>query len=143
MKLHDVIKIKEDIPEENLKKGMTGVIVAILREPCLAYEVEFCDKNGQTVTETALLPKQVGLVRQMIGMHCLQSSVISPEEKIYQKQMSEDHSDTNAGRKEFLIPVDELLACRLTEIAESKQIPPETLIELWLKEKISESYQQA
>jgi len=34
-------------------------------------------------------------------------------------------------------------AARLTEIAESEQIPPETLIHLWLKEKISESYQQA
>ena len=52
-------------------------------------------------------------------------------------------SDTNTRRKKRLIPVDELLAGRLTEIAESEQIPPETLIELWLKEKISESYQQA
>jgi len=98
---------------------MTGVIVAVLRDPCLAYEVEFCDENGRTVTETALLPEQIGLERQI----------------------PEDHSDTNTGKKAFL--VDELLAGRLTEIAESKQIPPETLIELWLKEKISESYQQA
>ncbi len=52
-------------------------------------------------------------------------------------------SVTNTGKKEFLIPVDGLLAGRLTEIAESKQIPAETLVELWLKEKISESYQQA
>ncbi|MDM8522211.1 ankyrin repeat domain-containing protein [Desulfococcaceae bacterium HSG8] len=52
-------------------------------------------------------------------------------------------SGTNSGKREFLVPVDEVLAGRLTEIAESKQIRPETLIELWLKEKISESYQQA
>ena len=121
MKLHDVVKVKEDIPEENLEKGMSGVIVTVLRDPCLAYEVEFCDENGRTVTETALLPEQIGLERQIPA----------------------DHSDTNTGKKDFLIPVDELLAGRLTEIAESRQIPPEMLIELWLKEKISESYQQA
>jgi|GEM_PF-568319 len=73
----------------------------------------------------------------------LRSSVIGSEDEIYQKQIPEDYSHTDTGRKKRLIPVDELLAGRLTEIAESKQIPSETLIELWLKEKISESYQQA
>jgi len=101
MKLHDVVKVKEDIPEENLKKGMTGVIVAVLRDPCLAYEAEFCDENGRTVTETALLPEQIGSERQIPA----------------------DHSDTNTGKKAFLI--DELLAGKLIEIAESRQIPPE------------------
>jgi len=59
MKLHDVIKVKKDIPEENLKQGMTGVIVTIFHDPCLAYEVEFCNDKGETVIETALLPEQI------------------------------------------------------------------------------------
>ncbi|MCP4346919.1 MAG: DUF4926 domain-containing protein [Desulfobacterales bacterium] len=65
MKLHDVIKVKNDIPEENLKKGMTGVIVTVFHEPCLAYEVEFCDENGETLIETALLPEQIESVSRM------------------------------------------------------------------------------
>ncbi len=68
--------------------------------------------------------------------HSLKSSVIGSEEE---RQIPEDHSDTNIRKKDFLIPVDELLAGRLTEIAESKQTPPEALIELWLKEKILEA----
>lgn len=51
-------------------------------------------------------------------------------------------SGTNTGKKAFLLPVDGWLAGRLAEIAESKQIPPETLIVQWMQEKISESYQQ-
>lgn len=65
MKLHDVIKVKKDIPEENLNKGMIGVIVTVFHEPCLAYEVEFCNDKGETITETALLPEQIEPVSQM------------------------------------------------------------------------------
>jgi len=57
--------------------------------------------------------------------------------------MPEAPSDINIRRKSRLTAMNEEPAGRLTEIAESEQIPPETLIELWLKEKISESYQQA
>lgn len=67
MKMHDIVRVKEDIPEENLEKGMIGVIVAILRDPCFAYEVEFCDENGRTLTETALLPEHVVSARQMMN----------------------------------------------------------------------------
>ncbi len=68
MKLHDVIKVKKDIPEENLKKGMIGVIVTVFHEPCLAYEVEFCNDKGETITETALLPEQIESAPQMNGI---------------------------------------------------------------------------
>lgn len=64
MKLHDVIKVKKDIPEDNLKQGMTGVIVTIFHDPCLAYEVEFCNDKGETIIETALLPEQIESVFQ-------------------------------------------------------------------------------
>ncbi len=72
----------------------------------------------------------------------LRSSATATEEEAYRKKMPEDHSDTKIGGKKRLIPVDELLVGKLTEIAELKQIPPETLIDLWLKEKISELYQR-
>ncbi len=73
----------------------------------------------------------------------LKSFIIASEEEIYQKQITEDHSDINIKEKKRLIAIDESLISKLTEIAESKQIPAETLIDSWLKEKISESYQQA
>ena len=60
----------------------------------------------------------------------------------YWEQMPEVRFDINIRKRGRLIAVNEELAGRLTEIAESKQIPPETLVELWLKEKISESYQR-
>lgn len=43
MKLHDAVKIKEDIPEEDLEKGMIGVIVVIFHDPCLGSSVTKTD----------------------------------------------------------------------------------------------------
>ncbi len=82
MKLHDVIKVKNDIPEENLKKGMTGVIVTIFHEPCLAYEVEFCNDRGETILETALLPEQIESVsiwKKFLLKHKLHMLLLLPE----------------------------------------------------------------
>ncbi|QQA74541.1 DUF4926 domain-containing protein [Pectobacterium parmentieri] len=47
--LFDVISLKNDLPEEGLKKGMLGAIVHIYNEPSPAYEIEFCDDNGETL----------------------------------------------------------------------------------------------
>ncbi len=44
--------------------------------------------------------------------------------------------------KRRLIPIDEELFGKVTEISESKRIPPEALIDSWLKEKVSEAHQQ-
>ncbi|MCL6329034.1 DUF4926 domain-containing protein [Pectobacterium carotovorum subsp. carotovorum] len=47
--LFDVISLKNDLPEEGLKKGMLGAIVHIYNELPPAYEIEFCDDNGETL----------------------------------------------------------------------------------------------
>ncbi|WP_080768430.1 DUF4926 domain-containing protein [Pectobacterium brasiliense] len=47
--LFDVISLKNDLPDEGLKKGMLGTIVHIYDDPSLAYDIEFCDDNGETL----------------------------------------------------------------------------------------------
>lgn len=59
MNLHDVVVLKVDLPQDNLKKGMRGVVVAMFDRPEVAYEVEFCDDNGATIAEVALTPDLV------------------------------------------------------------------------------------
>ncbi|PWC14598.1 DUF4926 domain-containing protein [Brenneria roseae subsp. roseae] len=54
--LFDVIYLKNDLPEEGLKKGMLGTIVHIYNEPSPAYEIEFCDDNGVTLACITLTP---------------------------------------------------------------------------------------
>ncbi|ATV42923.1 DUF4926 domain-containing protein [Pectobacterium sp. CHL-2024] len=54
--LFDVISLKNDLPEEGLKKGMLGAIVHIYNEPSPAYEIEFCDDNGETLACITLTP---------------------------------------------------------------------------------------
>ncbi|MCW2255568.1 hypothetical protein M2263_001659 [Providencia alcalifaciens] len=58
-KLFDVIVLNEDILEHNLKAGMVGAIVDIYSEPEDAYEVEFCDKDGQTICMLPLYHYQI------------------------------------------------------------------------------------
>jgi len=58
--LFDVIQLKEDVPEEHLKKGMIGSIVELLGSPPEhAYEVEFCDTEGRTIATLALRQDQM------------------------------------------------------------------------------------
>ncbi|AZK62369.1 DUF4926 domain-containing protein [Pectobacterium versatile] len=47
--LFDVISLKNDLPDEGLKKGMLGAIVHIYDDPSFAYDIEFCDDNGETL----------------------------------------------------------------------------------------------
>jgi len=54
LEVNDVVILKIDLPEENLIKGMRGVIVTVFDRPDVAYEVEFCDEDGETLTEVAL-----------------------------------------------------------------------------------------
>ncbi|MEQ9844047.1 DUF4926 domain-containing protein [Pectobacterium brasiliense] len=54
--LFDVISLKDDLPEEGLKKGMLGTIVHIYDELSLAYDIEFCDDNGETLAWNTLTP---------------------------------------------------------------------------------------
>lgn len=56
--INDVVHLAEGIPSESLPTGAIGTIVAVFAEPEEAYEVEFCDENGETVVQLALRPTQ-------------------------------------------------------------------------------------
>ncbi|RLC12083.1 MAG: hypothetical protein DRI57_18120 [Deltaproteobacteria bacterium] len=58
------------------------------------------------------------------------------------ERVTEAGPDMSIGGEKRLIPIDEKLFGRVAEISESEHIPPEALIDLWLKEKISEVGQQ-
>lgn len=55
----DVVTLKVDLPSEKLYRGMQGVVIDIYEEPEKAYEVEFCDDEGNTISQIALLPDQI------------------------------------------------------------------------------------
>lgn len=53
-KIHllDVVALLKDIPEEKLRKGQVGTIVEVFDAD--NFEVEFADKQGQTITTLSL-----------------------------------------------------------------------------------------
>ena len=57
IKLLDTVALLEDLPERRLKRGEVGTVVEILARD--AYEVEFCDDEGQTYAELALRGEQI------------------------------------------------------------------------------------
>ena len=57
----DVVSLTQDLSDFGIKKGMLGTIVHVYRRPELAYEVEFCDKDGRTIEQLALTPDQIAL----------------------------------------------------------------------------------
>ncbi|WP_072040177.1 DUF4926 domain-containing protein [Pectobacterium brasiliense] len=54
--LFDVISLKNDLPDEGLKKGILGAIVHIYNEPSPAYEIEFGDDNCEALACITLTP---------------------------------------------------------------------------------------
>lgn len=61
----------------------------------------------------------------------------------YWEQMQEAHFEVDIKRRMHLFAIDEELASKLTQIARSRQISPEALINSWLREKILEQTQKA
>ena len=57
VKLLDTVALLEDLPARKLKRGEVGTVVEILAGD--AYEVEFCDDEGQTYAELALRGERV------------------------------------------------------------------------------------
>jgi hypothetical protein len=57
IQLLDTVALLEDLPERKLKRGEVGTVVEILGPG--AYEVEFCDDDGQTYAEIALGAEQI------------------------------------------------------------------------------------
>ena len=56
----------------------------------------------------------------------------------YWDQMPEAHFDIDIKKIRHIFTIDEEIANKLTELARSKGIPSEALINLWLKEKVEE-----
>ena len=57
IKLLDTVALREDLPKRKLKCGEVGTVVEILTPD--AYEVEFCDDEGQTYAELVLRSEQL------------------------------------------------------------------------------------
>lgn len=54
----------------------------------------------------------------------------------YWKQMPEAHFDVNIKKRKHLVALEEDIVDKLTEIAKSKRVSSESLINTWLKDKI-------
>jgi hypothetical protein len=61
----------------------------------------------------------------------------------YEKDLAEAHFDVALQKKTHLVAIDEETSNRLTEIAEQERTPAESLVNSWLKEKISRYNNQA
>jgi hypothetical protein len=55
----------------------------------------------------------------------------------FEEDLPEAHFEVNLSRKTHLVAIDEDLNNRLTEIAEQERTPAESLVNSWLKERIS------
>jgi hypothetical protein len=55
----------------------------------------------------------------------------------YEEALPEAHLEVDLQRKIHLVAIDEELNNRLTEIAQLERTPAESLVNSWLKEKIS------
>ena len=55
----------------------------------------------------------------------------------YEENLPEAHFEVDLRRKTHLVAIDEETNSRLTEIAEQEHLPAESLVNSWLKEKIS------
>jgi hypothetical protein len=61
----------------------------------------------------------------------------------YEEALPEVNFDVDLRRKTHLVAIDEETNNRLTEIAEQEQTPAESLVNSWLKERISRYPKQA
>lgn len=61
----------------------------------------------------------------------------------YEENLPEAHFEVDLQRKTHLIAINEEINNRLTEIAEQERTPAESLVNSWLKEKISRYPKQA
>jgi len=57
IRLLDTVALLEDLPERRFKRGEVGTVVEVLAPD--VFEVEFCDDEGQTYAELALLSAQL------------------------------------------------------------------------------------
>ena len=62
IQLLDVVALTDDLPEQALWRGQVGTVVDILGNG-VAYEVEFCDRDGRTYASLGLRPDQIMILR--------------------------------------------------------------------------------
>ena len=60
-KINDTVRLAIDIPSHNLFKGTLGVIVMEFTDPNEAYEIEFCNEDGEPIAQLPLEPNQIEL----------------------------------------------------------------------------------
>lgn len=60
----DIVRAKQDIPEEGIKKGDRGTIVVAFSSPNETYEVEFVDKDNNS-KQLVLLPDEMEKVEEV------------------------------------------------------------------------------
>lgn len=58
-RLHEVVRLRSDVPEDGLRAGAVGVVVEVFDQPYVAYEVEFVDDKGRTIAQRALRPSEI------------------------------------------------------------------------------------
>ncbi len=57
IRLLDTVALLENVPARKLRAGEVGTVVELLEND--AYEVEFCDEEGQTYAQFALRSDQI------------------------------------------------------------------------------------
>lgn len=45
----DVVELRRAMPQHGLVRGQAGVVVHVFEQPNRAYEVEFCNEEGETL----------------------------------------------------------------------------------------------
>ena len=60
LKEYAVVTATKDL-SEGVKRGCVGTVVMIYDDPSLAYEVEFFDKNGDTIELLTVEPNDISL----------------------------------------------------------------------------------
>ncbi|RIV41538.1 DUF4926 domain-containing protein [Micromonospora radicis] len=59
MDVYDVVELQEAVPHEHLAAGAVGTIIHIFDRDPVAYEVEFTDEDGRTVSMLTLTAAQL------------------------------------------------------------------------------------
>ncbi len=55
----------------------------------------------------------------------------------FSEQMPEAHFEVSLERRKYFVAVDEELGRKLSEISKQEHLPSETIVNSWLREKIS------
>jgi hypothetical protein len=57
LSLFDIVELREDLPQFDLKRGAQGTVVECYSDG--EFEVEFVDEDGETIALCALPPEKI------------------------------------------------------------------------------------